>query len=59
MPPGRLACGLRMGRLNCGACRNSKRRGDRGEGAALQKMSSGNCQMKNSCGERRAIQDAL
>ena len=37
---------LRLGRVKRGkACCDPQRRGDRGDGAALQKMSSGNCQM--------------
>src|SRR5207244_2902775 len=48
--PDRLAgSGLRVSRVGGGnACRNSQAWGDGGEGAALQKVSSGNCQMKHS-----------
>ena len=51
VPPGRFArrC-LRDRRASARkAGRGSQRRRDGGEGAALQKLSSGNCQMKNSC----------
>ncbi len=53
--PERLAgSGLRVSRVGRGnACRNSQAWGDGGEGAALQKMSSGNCQMKHSCRSQR------
>ena len=51
VPPGQpIRCGLRMGRRNRGnACGKPQRRSHRGDGAALQKMSSGDRQMKNSC----------
>ena len=51
MTPDRLAArilctgGFDRGK-NCG---KPQCRGKRGDGAALQKMSSGNCQMRNSC----------
>ena len=46
MPPGQLR--LRMGRSDHGCGRDAaKRRGDGGEGAALQKVASGNRQREN------------
>jgi hypothetical protein len=50
MSPDRFAgSGLGAGCIDCGdsGC-DPKRWGDRGEGAALKKTSSGNCQWKNS-----------
>ena len=51
MTPDRLAArSLRTGGFDRGKNRRKPQcRGERGEGAALQKMSSGNCQMQNSC----------
>ena len=49
--PGRLAGGsLCAGGIDDGKfCREPQRRGKRGGGGALQKMSTGDCQMRNSC----------
>jgi hypothetical protein len=51
VPPGQpIRCGLRMRGFDGGnAYGKPQRRGHRGDSAALQKMSSGNRQMKNSC----------
>jgi hypothetical protein len=61
MAPDRL-CGsrLRIGRFDRGkARRNSECRSDRGRGGALQEVSSGNGQKKNSLLKRRVIENAI
>ena len=48
VPPGRLGLGMR-GSHRGNACHTTKSRGHRGQGAALQKVSSGNRQRGESC----------